>query len=126
MTDWKVAAGQVQTVLGNTQKATEPFQGISTSISTAMEWAMKYSQSGPIQTVLGDFANKLTEDMKHVGNQVYGSVNGAVEATKAYVDGQEQMAANAMARTPQAWLVDPPKPPGEEAPPRAPGSTKAI
>jgi hypothetical protein len=125
-TDWKIAAGQVQKVLTDTQEATKPLDSISKEISTGLGWAMQYSASGPIQTVLGEFADKLSADMKAVGNQVYGSMNGAVEATKAYIAGQEEMAANAMRKTPDAWKVDPPKPPEEEPKRHAPGTTKAI
>lgn len=125
-TDWKIAAAEVQKVLTATQDATKPLDGISKEISDGLGWAMRYSHSGPIQTVLGEFAEKITADMKAVGNQVYGSVNGAVEATKAYMAGQDEMAANAMRKTTDAWKVDPPKPPAEEPKRHAPGSTKAI
>ncbi|MEU4389714.1 DUF6507 family protein [Kribbella sp. NPDC023855] len=124
--DWNVKAAEVQRVLTLTQEATQPLDAISKDISDGLGWAMRYSHSNPIQTVLSEFADMITADMKAVGNQVFGSVNGAVEATKAYVAGQEEMAANAMRKSQDAWQVDPPKPPSEEPKRHAPGSTKAI
>jgi hypothetical protein len=70
-------------------------------------------QTGLVAAALAEFMEGTAEELKFIGERVGKSVNGAVEATVAYRDGDLEMAAEAQHRA--AGLIRPDMPTGWKA-----------
>ena len=66
-----------------------------------------------VAAALAEFMEGTAEELKFIGERVGKSVNGAVEATVAYRDGDLEMAAEAQHRA--AGLIRPDMPAGWKA-----------
>ncbi|AXE85901.1 MULTISPECIES: DUF6507 family protein [unclassified Streptomyces] len=64
------------------------------------------AQGGLVALALSQFAEHATKDLKFVAARAGKSLQGAVDATTAYLNGDEEMAAEAQRKTLQAPVVD--------------------
>jgi histone H3/H4 len=64
------------------------------------------AQGGLVALALSQFAEHATKDLKFVAARAGKSLQGAVDATTAYLNGDEEMAAEAQRKTLQAPAVD--------------------
>ncbi|CAL9314720.1 MULTISPECIES: DUF6507 family protein [Streptomyces] len=64
------------------------------------------AQGGLVALALSQFAERATKDLKFVAARAGKSLQGAVDATTAYLNGDEEMAAEAQRKTLQAPVVD--------------------
>ncbi|WP_232107943.1 MULTISPECIES: DUF6507 family protein [Streptomyces] len=127
MTGWDVSpsgvasvvshVGDVMTVLEEIAQAyADDMEGAATSAGTLAPGGAsgEYgSQGGLVAAALAEFMAGTADELQFVGVRVGRSVNGAVEATVAYRDGDLEMAAEAQQRA--AGLVVPDMPDGWKA-----------
>ncbi|MER7402651.1 DUF6507 family protein [Streptomyces sp. NPDC000070] len=64
------------------------------------------AQGGLVALALSQFAEHAAKDLKFVAARTGKSLQGAVDATTAYLNGDEEMAAEAQRKTLQAPPVD--------------------
>lgn len=95
MGTWDIDPPGVKGVVDRTITAAEGFETHLTTYGNNLSSAAKNGGSGIVATALQDFANHHEAGIKAMVNQTTKSLTGAVNATKAYVDGDLEMAANA-------------------------------
>ncbi|MEV4433415.1 DUF6507 family protein [Streptomyces sp. NPDC049555] len=107
MGKWDIDVGGVNSVLSATGEVAGKLEGQFTSYSTNMEHAGTHAGTiaaggkapegggGLVAVALAEFAQKTKGDLQFIAARTGKSMKGAVEATKAYVHGDEQMAQDA-------------------------------
>jgi hypothetical protein len=127
MPAWDISASGVQSVVSNVgdvmkvldeivQAYSGDVQGAATSAGTLAPGGAggeHKGQSGLVAAALAEFMEGTADQLKFIGERVGKSVNGAVEATVAYRDGDLEMAAEVQHRA--AGLVRPDMPNGWKA-----------
>jgi hypothetical protein len=127
MPAWDISPSGVQSVVSNVsdvvkvldeivQAYSGDVQGAATSAGTLAPGGTggeHKGQSGLVAAALAEFMEGTADELKFIGVRVGKSVNGAVEATVAYRDGDLEMAAEVQRRA--AGLVRPDMPDGWKA-----------
>ncbi|MFD7708915.1 DUF6507 family protein [Streptomyces sp. NPDC059786] len=109
--------GDVMTVLGEIVQAySDDVRGAATVAGTVAPGGASgehKGQGGLVAAALAEFVEGTADELRFVGERVGKSVNGAVEATVAYRDGDLEMAAEVQRRA--AGVVQPDMPDGWRA-----------
>lgn len=109
--------GDVMQVLDEMVRAySGDVQGAATSAGTLAPGGAggeHRGQTGLVAAALAEFVEGMAEELQFVGVRVGRSVNGAVEAARAYQDGDLEMAAEVQRRS--AGLIRPDMPGGWKA-----------
>jgi hypothetical protein len=127
MPAWDISPSGVQSVVSNVsdvmkvldeiiQAYSGDVQGAATSAGTLAPGGAggeHKGQTGLVAAALAEFMEGTADELKFIGVRVSKSVNGAVEATVAYRDGDLEMAAEVQRRA--AGLVRPDMPDGWKA-----------
>ncbi|MET9388942.1 DUF6507 family protein [Streptomyces sp. NPDC006624] len=127
MPAWDISPSGVQSVVSNVgdvmkvldeivQAYSGDVQGAATSAGTLAPGGAggeHKGQTGLVAAALAEFMEGTADELKFIGERVGKSVNGAVEATVAYRDGDLEMAAEAQQRA--AGLIRPDMPDGWKA-----------
>jgi hypothetical protein len=127
MPAWDISPSGVQSVVSHVsdvmkvldeivQAYSGDVQGAATSAGTLAPGGTggeHKGQSGLVAAALAEFMEGTADELKFIGVRVGKSVNGAVEATVAYRDGDLEMAAEVQRRA--AGLVRPDMPDGWKA-----------
>ncbi|MDQ0712985.1 hypothetical protein QFZ55_002437 [Streptomyces luteogriseus] len=127
MPAWDISPSGVQSVVSNVgdvmkvldeivQAYSGDVQGAATSAGTLAPGGAggeHKGQTGLVAAALAEFMEGTADELKFIGERVGKSVNGAVEATVAYRDGDLEMAAEVQRRA--AGLVRPDMPDGWKA-----------
>ncbi|MFC9510088.1 DUF6507 family protein [Streptomyces sp. NPDC057002] len=127
MPAWDISPSGVQSVVSNVgdvmkvldeivQAYSGDVQGAATSAGTLAPGGAggeHKGQTGLVVAALAEFMEGTSDELKFIGVRVGKSVNGAVDATVAYRDGDLEMAAEAQQRA--AGLVRPDMPDGWKA-----------
>ncbi|MFE1247431.1 DUF6507 family protein [Streptomyces sp. NPDC058741] len=127
MPAWDISPSGVQSVVSNVgdvmkvldeivQAYSGDIQGAATSAGTLAPGGAggeHKGQTGLVAAALAEFMEGTADELKFIGERVGKSVNGAVEATVAYRDGDLEMAAEAQQRA--AGLIMPDMPDGWKA-----------
>lgn len=92
---WDIDPAGVQSVVGRTSEVAKGFKSELKTYGTNLSSAAKSSGSGIVAKALQDFASHHESNIEDMVNQASRSLTGAVNATKAYVAGDMEMAANA-------------------------------
>ena len=95
MSAWDISPGGVRDVLIRMQAAATPFEGQMTSLNSGLEGAAREAASNLVTGALTGFVEAIQHDLQFVFIRTGASMNAAAQATKAYVDGDLEMAANA-------------------------------
>ncbi|MEV0178411.1 DUF6507 family protein [Streptomyces sp. NPDC050625] len=106
--------GEVMSVLNDIVDAySDDVEGAATSAGTLAPGGASgehKGQGGLVAAALAEFVEGTADELKFIGVRVGKSVNGAVEATLAYQDGDLEMAAEAQHRA--GGVVEPDMPAG--------------
>ncbi len=114
MGKWDIDVSGVNSVLSGTGEVAGKLEGEFTSYSSNMEHAGTHAGTiakggkapegggGLVAVALAQFAQKTKPELQFIAARTGKSMKGAVEATKAYVHGDEQMAADAQRHAIQA------------------------
>ncbi|MFB7656293.1 MULTISPECIES: DUF6507 family protein [unclassified Streptomyces] len=127
MPEWDISPTGVGVVVSNVgdvmkvldemvQAYSGDVQGAATSAGTLAPGGASgehKGQTGLVAAALAEFIEGTAEELRFIGVRVGRSVNGAVEATTAYQDGDLEMAAELQRRS--AGLVRPDMPGGWKA-----------
>ncbi|MFE2246679.1 DUF6507 family protein [Streptomyces lavendulae] len=107
--DWDINPSGVQGVVNKTITASEGFQKAGKSLQTELPEAAKHAGTvtpgggtggegggmGPIAGALGELMNSHEYRLAYIGARTEASLNGAIKATTAYVQGNIEQAQNA-------------------------------
>jgi hypothetical protein len=121
--DWKINPAGVQEVLTKTQTAAEPFDGLAKTYGddlTNIMHGLDYDVFRIVGGAIGEYSAHWAPILEGAAKQVGASLTGAQNATLAYMNGQQEMARNAMA---EAGRGEIPLPPGSKMPS---GPVKAV
>ncbi|MEU1001728.1 DUF6507 family protein [Streptomyces tibetensis] len=127
MPAWDISPSGVQGVVsnvGNVMKVLDEIvqaysgdvQGAATSAGTLAPGGAggeHQGQTGLVAAALAEFMEGTADELRFIGERVGKSVNGAVEATVAYRDGDLEMAAEVQRRA--SGLIRPDMPEGWKA-----------
>ncbi|WP_261718767.1 DUF6507 family protein [Streptomyces sp. FZ201] len=127
MSKWDISPSGVGHVVSTVGDVMTVLNDIITAYSQDMEGAAKAAgtlapggadgankgQTGLVAAGIAEFLRESAEELQFLGVRMGKSVNGAVEATVAYRDGDLEMAAEAQHRA--AGLVQPDMPDGWKA-----------
>lgn len=127
MPAWDISPSGVQSVVSNVgdvmkvldeivQAYSGDVEGAATSAGTLAPGGAggeHKGQTGLVAAALAEFMEGTADELKFIGERVGKSVNGAVEATVAYRDGDLEMAAEVQRRA--AGLIRPDMPEGWKA-----------
>jgi Family of unknown function (DUF6507) len=107
MTSWSIQPEGVVQVLKNVEaEATE----LGTSLETlpgSLEAAVTGTQSGAISEAIQGWMEMESPTLKSVSQRINAAMKGAADATKAYIQGDLEMAANVQAAQVQAATAPP-------------------
>jgi hypothetical protein len=123
--DWDINPEGVQSVLQNTQTAAEPFDTVVKAYGddlTNIMNGLNYDVFMVVATAVGEYSAHWAPTLEAAAKQVGASLTGAMDATKAYMNGQAEMAANAQRNAAAGFT---PPIPGSQ-PPRPGGKAVAI
>lgn len=95
MTSWDVSPSGVQAVLAQTSAVAQQFDGELRQAGAALQASAAGSSSGIVAQALSGYAEQLSADLQQVVARTGSAVTGCALATRAYVDGDLEMAANA-------------------------------
>ncbi|GLX20588.1 MULTISPECIES: DUF6507 family protein [Streptomyces] len=107
--DWDIKPSGVQGVVNKTITAAEGFQKAGKSLQTELPEAAKHAGTitpgggsagegggmGPIAGALGGLMQSHDYRLAYIGKRTEASINGAINATTAYVQGNIEQAQNA-------------------------------
>ncbi|MGH4016952.1 MAG: DUF6507 family protein [Pseudonocardiaceae bacterium] len=97
MSRWDISPAGVRGVLTQTQAVAGEFEGHMASMNSAMEGGAAEASSEPIATALTGWVDAKRPSIEFIFTRAAASVNGAAQATNAYLQGDLEMAANAQA-----------------------------
>ncbi|GLY92150.1 DUF6507 family protein [Actinoallomurus iriomotensis] len=106
---WKVKPEGVKGVVTRTVAAAKPFEGQYKSFVDNLNAAGQNCQSGIVSKALTDFATHHQLTLPRIVKRTHNSLNGAVKATNAYIEGDHQMMLDAQRNAAKAPVVDLPK-----------------
>ncbi|MET9603981.1 DUF6507 family protein [Streptomyces sp. NPDC006512] len=118
--DWDIKPSGVQGVVNKTVTAAGGFEKAGKSLQTALPDAAKHAGTiteggstagegggmGPIAAALGGLMDAHDQRLAFIGARTTASVNGAIAATTAYVQGNLDQAANAQAEALKEPKID--------------------
>jgi hypothetical protein len=123
--DWNIQPGGVSEVLTTTQEVAKGFDPLAKKYGDCMNNTM-VGLNTPLFSVIaaavGEYATHWNPTLESAAKQVGASITGAATATKAYMEGQQEMAMNAQ-RAAAAGILPPA--PGDPQPTNS-GRTRAI
>ncbi len=113
MTTWNIDPHGVQGVCTRTVEVLKGFEGDSKAYGEGLTGAATGCGQGELSAVmvlaaLSGFNENNKEALADIVERGMASVNGAVNATKAYIHGDLKMAADAQQKAAQAAAVTPP------------------
>jgi hypothetical protein len=104
---WDIQVDSVRDVLSKTEDTAGKFEDAFTAYNDALASAAKSAGTmapgvapksgtpGPVAAALQEFADKTFDDLRYLPARAAKSIGGAAKATKEYISGDLQMAANA-------------------------------
>lgn len=95
MSQWDIDPSGVKSVLQRTETTASAFEEQIRSLNTALEQAGTESTSRIVAKAISDFMQAQATHMTFVFTRTSAALQGAANATQAYLDGDLQMAANA-------------------------------
>lgn len=104
MSKWNLDPGGIKGVVERTGGEAKRFEGAAKTYGEALQGAAESSGSNLVASALAGFASHHKPTLEAMGERAARVLNGAVNATNAYLDGDLQMAANA-----QHQALSPPK-----------------
>ncbi|WP_405058955.1 DUF6507 family protein [Kribbella sp. NBC_01505] len=122
--DWDIRPEGVQKVLTDTQTAATQFDPLAKQYSDNIRNAMVGTNDlmfGVIAVAIGEYSEHWGPSLESAAKQVGASITGAYNATKAYIDGQNEMVLNAQREAAAGYT---PPQPGD--PDYGSGGAKAI
>ncbi|MEU4767758.1 DUF6507 family protein [Actinosynnema sp. NPDC023794] len=97
MSKWDISPDGVRGVLARTQSVAADFEREMTSLNSALQGASAQSSSEIVAGAIAGFAEAKMRDIRFVFTRTGACLNGAAQATNAYLQGDLEMAANAQA-----------------------------
>lgn len=94
---WDIQPAGVQGVLGRVQGIADQFDDQVREMNASMEGAGTQASSPIIAQALSGFAESQRQNLQFVFTRTGAAMTGAAGATRAYVQGDAEMAANAQA-----------------------------
>jgi hypothetical protein len=117
MTSWSIQPEGVIQVLKNVEsEATEMGSSLET-LPASLEAAVTGTQSAAISEAIQGWMAMESPTLKSVSQRINAAMTGAAEATKAYIQGDLDMAANVQAAQVTAATAPPPVEPPTVYPP---------
>lgn len=110
MPRWDIQPGIVRGVLDRTHSAAVVFEEQMGAVNAALTAAALQSSSGIVADAITGLAQAQTASVQFVFTRTNACITGATEATRAYLEGDLEMAANAQAAADDAPVPDPPGP----------------
>jgi Family of unknown function (DUF6507) len=103
---WDVHVSGVKGVVNNTLHATESLDRQAKSLGNEMNSAAGAAGIDIVQQALKSFADHAELVLPNIGKELNAVLNGAVTATRAYIEGDEHMAVRAERAAARAtgWL----------------------
>jgi hypothetical protein len=95
VTGWNIDPAGVSSVLRRTEGIAAEFDGQLTTLDSGLEGAAGQSSSDIVASALQGYAESATADIRFVLTRTGACMNGAAQATNAYLHGDLEMAANA-------------------------------
>jgi hypothetical protein len=107
MTGWDISPSGVKHVLNETSEAAKGLATTGKAIGDTATSAANYAGTivpgtqvqcgvqGPVAAALGEFFKAYQKDLMYVATRASMSINGAANATNAYIKGNLEMAATA-------------------------------
>ncbi len=95
MSRWNLDPGGVKGVVERTGAEAKRFEGAAKTYGDAVEGAAQASGSNLVASALAGFAAHHKPTLQGMADRAVRVLNGAINATTAYLDGDLQMAANA-------------------------------
>ncbi|WP_053722554.1 DUF6507 family protein [Saccharothrix sp. NRRL B-16348] len=95
MTKWDISPDGVRSVLARTEAVAKDFEHQMAALNSALQQASVQSNSVIVAEALGGFADAKMADIEFVFTRIGACLNGAAQATNAYLEGDLEMAANA-------------------------------
>lgn len=96
--DWDIDVNGVNEVLKKTQSAAKPFDGLAKTYGddlTNIMNGLNYDIFKVVASAVGEYSQHWAPSLEASAKQVGASLTGAQNATKAYMEGQAEMAQNA-------------------------------
>jgi len=115
--DWDVDVPGVNSVLKKTQAAAKPFDGLAKSYGddlTDIMNGLNYDIFKVVASAVGEYSKHWAPTLEASAKQVGASLTGAMNATKAFMAGQEEMVQNAQRAAVRGEI--PKLPPGSTKP----------
>lgn len=122
---WNINVEGVSEVLTKTSTAAEPFNALTKTYGDNLNnltVALKWDIFTVVAVAISEYGQHWNPTLQAAGNQVNASLLGASNAVKAYMAGQEEMAANAQRLAANGYV--PPEPGSEPAP--SSGRNRAV
>lgn len=106
VTGWDVQVSGVKGVVNNTLHAARPLDGHAKALGSEMQSAAEAAGIDVVQQALNTFAEHAEVVLPNIGKELTAVLNGAVQATHAYIEGDERMAVGAERAAARAtgWL----------------------
>jgi Family of unknown function (DUF6507) len=103
---WDVHVGGVKGVVNNTVNAAKPLDRHAKALGGEMQNAAGAAGIDIVQQALQSFATHAELVLPNIGKELSAVLNGAVKATRAYIEGDEHMAVRAERAAARAtgWL----------------------
>ncbi|MDG9721532.1 DUF6507 family protein [Streptomyces sp. DH41] len=126
MTGWDISPSGVQGVLKETAQAAEGLSNTGKALQETLPSAAgsagtiqqggveRSGVQGPVAAALGEFFAAYQEKLMYVAVRTSNSLNGAADATNAYVKGDLNMAARAQANALKEPKIDLPGADGQQ------------
>ncbi|MFH9816074.1 DUF6507 family protein [Streptomyces sp. NPDC017230] len=126
MTGWDISPSGVQGVLKETAQAAEGLSNTGKALQETLPSAAgstgtiqqggveRSGVQGPVAAALGEFFTAYQEKLMYVAVRTSNSLNGAADATNAYVKGDLDMAARAQANALKEPKIDLPGADGQQ------------
>jgi hypothetical protein len=108
VTGWDIHPDGVQAVVTRVGTHTQTLSTAAKSFATNIQAAAQASGSSVVANALNDFLTHRAAELTGLGTLIESAETGAVNATIAYLKGDEQMAANAQAAAAAAAGTAPP------------------
>lgn len=113
---WDIKPEGVRGVVTRTAAAAKPFEDQYKAFAANFNAAGQNCQSGLVAQALTDFATHHEQTMPLIMKRTSNSLNGAVQATNAYLRGDHEMMLEAQRNAAKAPVLDLPKKDGGPAP----------
>jgi hypothetical protein len=108
MTSWSIQPEGVIQVLKNVESEATELGSSLESMAGSLQAAAEGTQSGAISEALQGWMEVEGPNLKAVSQRINAAMTGAADATKAYIQGDLEMAANVQAAQVTAATAPPP------------------